>query len=178
VVRTDAEIERLKDELVERLETLTDPLTGRRVLSKVYRREELYHGPHVDRAPDLVALDEDAYHNRAGLQQPEAFAPSWRWKGNNRHHGLFVISGPETRSGITLDDVRIVDLAPTILRLFGVPVPADMDGRALSEAFVPTSVVVSQPGVMQESIEVKRDTLEDEDYEEVIAQRLRGLGYL
>ena len=178
VVRTDAEIERLKDELVERLETLTDPLTGRRVLSKVYRREELYHGPHLDRAPDLVALDDDAYHNRAGLQQPEAFAPSWRWKGNNRHHGLFVISGPETRSGITLDDVRIVDLAPTILRLFGVPVPADMDGRALSEAFVPTSVVVSQPGVMQESIEVKRDTLEDEDYEEVIAQRLRGLGYL
>lgn len=178
LVRTDAEVERLKDELVERLESLTDPATGRRVLRKVYRREELYHGPYVDRAPDLIALDEDSYHNRAGLQQTEVFAPSWRWKGNNRHHGLFILSGPETRPGVTLEGVRIVDLAPTVLRLFDVAVPGDMDGHALNDAFVPTSVVVSQPGTTQESIEVKRDTLEDEDYEEVIAERLRGLGYL
>ena len=34
--------------------------------------------------------DNDAYHNRAGLNQPDVFAPSWKWKGNNRHHGTLL----------------------------------------------------------------------------------------
>jgi len=172
------EYERLRDELIRRLEALTDPLTGRRVLRKVYRREEVYHGPYVEQAPDLVALDEDAYHNRAGLSQPDAFAPSWSWKGNNRHNGLFVISGPEIRSGIRLEGVRIVDLAPTILHLCGVAVPGDMDGQVLTRAFTPESALACQAVESQGSLQVEQETLEDGAYEEVIAERLRGLGYI
>ncbi len=36
------------------LDALTDPWTGRRVVRKTWRREELYSGPHCERAPDLV----------------------------------------------------------------------------------------------------------------------------
>ncbi|MBO9605469.1 MAG: alkaline phosphatase family protein [Paenibacillaceae bacterium] len=43
---------------------------------------------------------------------------------------IFVASGPAVRSGLTIPEMRIVDVAPTIARLIGVELPA-ADGRAL-----------------------------------------------
>jgi predicted AlkP superfamily phosphohydrolase/phosphomutase len=178
LLRDEAEYEQLRDELVQRLGTLTDPHTGQPLLKKIYRREEIYHGPHVDRAPDLLALSHDAYHNRAGLWQPEVFATSWRWKGNNRQKGLYVMTGPGVRQGITLHDVSIADLAPTILHLSEVAVPSDMDGRVVAEALIPDSPPGRRPISFQEPLLVEREMWDDEVHEGIVAERLRGLGYL
>ncbi|MBC7105078.1 MAG: hypothetical protein H5T97_03995, partial [Firmicutes bacterium] len=113
------EYERLREELIEGLGSLLDPDTGTPVVRRVFRREEIYSGSHLDQAPDLVVLDEDAYHNRAGLGQAEVFARSWRWKGNNRYQGLFILAGEGIRAGHRLEGARIVDLAPTLLHLAG-----------------------------------------------------------
>jgi len=72
-----------------------------------------------------------------------------------------------------------MDLAPTILYAMGVPIPSDMDGRVLTEAFDPefrSSVEVQYSDELSQ-----RPTGEGEysaDDEEEIRERLRGLGYV
>ncbi|MCD6479896.1 alkaline phosphatase family protein [Candidatus Bathyarchaeota archaeon] len=63
--------ERLLEELTELFRGLT--WRGRRVIRRVYRREELYHGDAVDKAPDLVLVPEEGFNLRAGLFREEVF---------------------------------------------------------------------------------------------------------
>jgi len=44
---------------------------------------------------------------------------------------LILVAGEERRDGLTLDDGRLADLAPTILTLMGIPQPTAMTGRSL-----------------------------------------------
>ena len=61
------------------------------------------------------------------------------YSGSHRMEGIFLAQGPDVARGRSTMGFRILDLAPTILHLMGVPVPTSMDGRVLSEAFEPGS---------------------------------------
>jgi hypothetical protein len=50
-------------------------------------------------------------------------------------HTLMVLSGPGVRAGQKVDDVRIIDFAPTLARLLHWPAPHDATGRVLHEIF-------------------------------------------
>ncbi len=52
----------------------------------------------------------------------------------HRPHGIFLAAGPGIRSGGRLYGGTILDLAPTLLTLLGLPAAADMPGRVLAEA--------------------------------------------
>lgn len=49
------------------------------------------------------------------------------------HHGIFVVKGPGIRKDATVFGASLLDIAPTLLTLFGLPVGEDMDGRPLTE---------------------------------------------
>ena len=49
-----------------------------------------------------------------------------------------MIYGPGIRAGEEIINCTNLDIAPTLLTLLGVPVPAEMTGRVLSEAFAAT----------------------------------------
>lgn len=53
----------------------------------------------------------------------------------HRDYGIFVMAGPATRQDELLFGLNLLDVAPTVLRLFGLPVGRDMDGRVIQEAF-------------------------------------------
>ena len=55
----------------------------------------------------------------------------------HRQYGIVVFSGPAFRRGAALEEVSLLDIAPTLLRLAGLPVGEDMDGRPVAEAFEP-----------------------------------------
>ena len=56
-----------------------------------------------------------------------------RW---HRDPGIFAMAGPGIRRGVRLDtEVDILDVAPTLLAILGIPVPRTMQGRVLTEAF-------------------------------------------
>src|ERR1019366_6888292 len=63
----------------------------------------------------------------------------------HRDFGVFVISGPGIWQDEALHGVSVLDVAPTILTLYGLPVGQDMDGRVLSQAFVDTPDVAFIP---------------------------------
>jgi predicted AlkP superfamily phosphohydrolase/phosphomutase len=53
---------------------------------------------------------------------------------------LMVLNGPGVRAGQKLVDVRIIDFAPTLARLIGIPKPKDATGRVLDEGLAPPIV--------------------------------------
>lgn len=53
----------------------------------------------------------------------------------HREHGIFVAAGPGLRKDELIHGVSLLDITPTILTLFGLPVGQDMDGRVLTEIF-------------------------------------------
>lgn len=138
IVENQDECERLRAELINKLEGLKDPETNKKVIQKVYKREEIYHGSYVRQAPDLIALDADEYHNRGGIGKANILEKS-DWQGNNARYGLFLFAGPDIQHGQRIDDVTIFDLAPTILHLMNVRIPDDMDGRVIKEIFMEDS---------------------------------------
>ena len=53
----------------------------------------------------------------------------------HRAYGIFVAKGPGIRQGSTISSASLLDLTPTVLQIFGLPVGADMDGKVLVNAF-------------------------------------------
>jgi predicted AlkP superfamily phosphohydrolase/phosphomutase len=100
------------------------PADGRPV-SRIFARDELYHGPALDAAPDAVIHFNDGYDPKGALSKTEVFGRSALTGMHTYADSLFFVNRP----GVPTDGLDIIDLAPTILALLGVDVPSDMDGR-------------------------------------------------
>ena len=177
--------ERVRDELINRLKREIDPRTGLPILDGVYRREEIYDGPCVDGAPDIVVRSDRFWPN--GLAGVGPFANLYSNKleyspvinGMHAMNGIFIAHGPHVKSQVAVDDPRIIDLAPTILYALGLPIPDDMDGRVLMELFDESYTAEHQP--MYKAVDV---TLTQNQYqwqgneEALLLERLKDLGYM
>jgi hypothetical protein len=94
--------------------------------------------------------------------------------------GILVLAGAGIRKGHQLEQASILDMAPSILHLMGLPVELSMDGKVLKGAL--TSEFAAQYPVTfidsQVSINIKRDeTPYSEEEAEEIRERLKNLGY-
>lgn len=63
----------------------------------------------------------------------------------HRDFGVLAISGPGIKSDELLHGPSVLDVTPTILTLYGLPVGEDMDGKVLTQAFVEPPAVSSIP---------------------------------
>jgi predicted AlkP superfamily phosphohydrolase/phosphomutase len=95
-------------------------------VSRVFARDELYHGPALDAAPDLVIHFNEGYDPKGAMAKTDVFGRSALTGMHTYDDSLFFVNRP----GVATDGLDIVDLAPTILTHLGVAVPSDMDGRA------------------------------------------------
>jgi predicted AlkP superfamily phosphohydrolase/phosphomutase len=50
---------------------------------------------------------------------------------NHAQHGIFILRAPDRNGGRCLSGLRIYDVAPTILNLFGIPIPEAMQGKMI-----------------------------------------------
>jgi len=187
-VQPGIEYERVRQEVADALATLSDPETGRPIVRRVYRREELYDGPFLSQAPDLVIQWEDYTcwgRGRYDSRGTPIFEASSHFEfrdlpltGAHRPEGVLIISGPGIRSGARIEGARLLDLAPTILSLLSIKPPSEMDGRLLHELLLEDEVEHVQAAA--EFVVKAPDRQFDYSAEEAeeISQRLRSLGYL
>jgi predicted AlkP superfamily phosphohydrolase/phosphomutase len=98
---------------------------GGRPVPRVFARDEIYHGPEIGTAPDMVLHFNDGYDPKGALGRTEVFGRSALTGMHTYADSLFLASRP----GLPTDDLDITDLAPTILDLLGIEPPAGMDGR-------------------------------------------------
>ena len=172
--------ERQRSSLISKLASLSDPEGSSSPITRIYRREELFHGPHLPEAPDILFLMQDGYeafpHKSFGLSNFTPNPNSFR-SGTHTNKGIVAISGDVVKVG-PLGGASVMDIAPTILHLMGLPVPSDMDGHVLSEAlekeFVERSPVeYTRPSDTGQS--AHRLTAEEEAK---IEDNLKALGYI
>ncbi len=63
----------------------------------------------------------------------------------HRPYGIFVARGPGIRKGEVVHGASVLDLTPTVLACFGLPVGADMDGKPLVTIFEETPEIATVP---------------------------------
>jgi len=126
--RDTDEYEALRREVVEKLETLETP-DGTGVAQDVHRFETIYDGDAVAEAPDIVVEFTPGIHISEKVGSDTVFPEdTGRWAAENVPKGMFAAAGPDVPGDGRIDDIRISDIAPTILDLYGCGVPTDMDG--------------------------------------------------
>jgi predicted AlkP superfamily phosphohydrolase/phosphomutase len=139
IVSPGAEAARLADELSARLLTLTDPDDGARIVRRVYKRDDVYAGEYLANASELQVGMEDGYRvswqtTLGGSPQGIVYPNSKKWSGDHGGYdfattaGVLISNRPITR---TESGPSIMDIAPTVLKYFGLPVPGDIDGKPL-----------------------------------------------
>jgi predicted AlkP superfamily phosphohydrolase/phosphomutase len=190
IVEPGRPYEELCGEIIERLNGLVDPDTGDKIVEKVYRRDDLYEGPCVENAPDLLIGWKDyAYYTSVtlGKEKGEVFGPhmnidcsEYKHVGTHRLNGTFMAMGGKIKNGSEISDAGICDVAPTILYMLGETVPEDMDGRVLTEIFEEGFCRDNPPRLGRSGQVVKADEVVAYSDEETlqVAERLKGLGYL
>ena len=142
-VAPGAEYERVRDQILRGLGALTDD-SGRRVFHSVQRREDVYRGPYVGEAPDLVAVCDRRFgiifeSLRRELRTPELFGPyeELGYTGTHDPAGIYLFAGP---AAATLGEHRAFPIeatAPTLLHLLDVPVPEDHDEPVMTSVLRP-----------------------------------------
>ena len=188
IVQPGEDYERLRNQLRQSLLEIKDSKTGEDVIACVYFREELYLGPCLDLAPDIIVEPHrghaDADHNyildgKLDDQALDVFGSSAPYSGNHALDGILIASGQSIISGDEISGARIEDIAPTVLASLGAKVPDSLDGRVLTELFIPEGM----PEVSYYSPEHIAPSLDDShsftpDESAMVEDRLRDLGYL
>ena len=121
--------EELREELMHRIGGLTHPESGEPLVAKVHRREDLYSGPQLSRAPDLIVEPMAGYEFRANLGVSGILAPPEKSGVPSHQDALFYLSG--LKEGLKPGEHRLEDLAPTVLALLGLNPPPSLEGTSL-----------------------------------------------
>jgi predicted AlkP superfamily phosphohydrolase/phosphomutase len=178
-----ADYDRFVSDLISALYEIRELDTGRPVVESAGARKDLYHGPYVDRAPDLTLrwvlagpFKGFECETEAGRSAMRALAAEASFQPGGHHpHGLFVAKGPAIEGGAGVKG-DLVDVTPTVLALLGAGVTSDLDGRPLGILKgVDTMVEESAAG---NATAVEKPSGYSPEEEEVIRQRLEDLGYI
>jgi predicted AlkP superfamily phosphohydrolase/phosphomutase len=127
--------EETKEELAGRLEKLESPSTGRKPVRRVFRKEEVYSGEYLKKAPDLILEQAPHIHISGSIEKGEIFTKPDKWVADNNKIGLFFAIGADIQKCKRIRNISILDIAPTILHLFDLPIPSEMDGKVLKNIF-------------------------------------------
>jgi predicted AlkP superfamily phosphohydrolase/phosphomutase len=129
--------EKVRDELVAGLTSIPDE-NGKDIGTRVFRPEDLYKEVRGV-APDLIVYFGNLYWRsvgRVGSGKIHTFENDTGPDGaNHAENGIFLFRpAGGIPGGRRTDKARIIDIAPTILQLFGLPVPPDMEGKEVAVA--------------------------------------------
>jgi predicted AlkP superfamily phosphohydrolase/phosphomutase len=184
VETTDAPelLESLRDELL----ALRDERDGSTPFHAVHRRHDIYSGPCIDLAPDLM-LDSwsNGYRVSPKRGSAEAFvgAPlplagvDEPWSSDHRPEGVFVAAGPSLAGGIT-SELSLLDVCPTALALLAAAIPEGLDGR-VAEAVMTSEFLEAHPIRITGAADTRQTSGEySEEEAQAVAAHLKDLGYI
>jgi predicted AlkP superfamily phosphohydrolase/phosphomutase len=139
IVRPGEEAESLKRELIARLNGLADPADGQTAIREAYAASDLYKGPYLQHAPDLIIGYSDGYRTSwdaaVGKVTPAVFEDNAKaWSGDHSVDPTIVPGVLFSNRPLDAENPGIEDMAPTALDLFGVPIPAWMEGKPVFAA--------------------------------------------
>jgi len=117
-----------RDRIAEAALELTDPDSGRQIFQQVARREDIYHGPLLEKAADLILIPHDGFDPKGPVNKSTLSFKGEALVGMHTYHDASLIVAGQR---IVRDSLWVADVMPTILDLMGVRLPADLDGISL-----------------------------------------------
>jgi predicted AlkP superfamily phosphohydrolase/phosphomutase len=134
---TAGETQALDGDIQSQLRGLMDPVRNEVAIKEVFESAKVMKGPYLPSAPDLIVGYAPGYraswHSVTGTVLEELFTDNTKaWSGDHcidprAVPGVFFCSKP-----VSNEKLSIMDIAPTVLDLFGIQVPSYMDGQVLS----------------------------------------------
>jgi len=192
-VEAGKEYESLIEAIKHDLLNLTFPENGEHIVKRVIRKEEVYWGPHINKAPDLFIEWKDnqftvrpGYTSKNGLpievisgKELSRAETISRPSGIHRREGIFLIYGNEINRGDEIQNIHLYDVTATILYYLGIPIPGDFDGKVITEVF--SERFIKENPVRKSEYATENGACDlnySENESEIIAERLKGLGYI
>jgi predicted AlkP superfamily phosphohydrolase/phosphomutase len=127
--------ESTRDRFVAELEALGDP-EGRPIGTRVLKPEDLYRTVRGASPPDLFVYFGNLRWRSVGTVGTGQIHTFENDTGpddaNHAQDGLLIATGPGIDPAGPVGDMQLMDVTPTILRLFGLDIPADLQGRVLA----------------------------------------------
>jgi predicted AlkP superfamily phosphohydrolase/phosphomutase len=173
--------ERFCQELIDALLQFTDE-EGKPVVTKVWKREEIFAGTQIQLAPDLtLCLRDDGFIST--LRSDVIFMRRPEPVGTHHPDGIFIAGGPGIHKGLSVDELSILDVTSILLYSLGLSIPEDLEGRVPTEIFE-TDFIQAHP------VNIGETTLPPEEFPQgrtdemdakgkaAILRRLKALGYV
>jgi predicted AlkP superfamily phosphohydrolase/phosphomutase len=185
------EYESLLEFIRSKLRELKDPRTNEPVIKRIFRRDEIFHGPFSSEAADLIldwweesefstspSFPEDTERPAVEICERKPSKGS-EWGGTHRRDGILIAQGKPFKKGTEIHGAQLIDLAPTLLYLLGQPVPEDMDGLVLRDLFEP-AFLLQNPTRSGGSADFEGGQAAQYSEEEaaIVEERLAALGYI
>jgi predicted AlkP superfamily phosphohydrolase/phosphomutase len=173
------------ERLASDLEAIAHPEDGT-PLFRVLRKEELFHGPFLDKAPEFVLLPRDERvhvdpSRRAwahAFERHERLDPELSY-GFSAHHavdGILAAAGPGIQPADLPAGAEITQLPATILELLGLEAEG-LDGASLATVLAPAGTGATGRKVEAQATAARDASVYSEEEEEQLVTRLRDLGY-
>jgi predicted AlkP superfamily phosphohydrolase/phosphomutase len=142
IVESGSDYNELCRQLEAALKSFCDVTSGKPIVDNVYRPEHIAPSDSTFRKylPDLVVTWKDISaiesrgirSERYGELLLDGFLPSGR-SGNHNRDGWFFACGPGIEPKSHVQGSRVMDLAPTLFRWLGAPVPYEFQGRPIAD---------------------------------------------
>ena len=182
-VEPGAEYEKLVRQIISELRKIKDPSTGGSMVTGVFRKEEIYHGPCLKNAPDILFEVKGLSYDSSvsfGFSKKNVFGrPEFSDSGTHRREGTMIVKGGNIKNAYTIEKASILDIAPTVLYSMGLEIPVDMDGSVLEGLFTEGFTGKAIPRFTKKVFSRKKAGMPYTGTdEEKVKDRLRSLGYM
>ncbi|MBT8263493.1 MAG: alkaline phosphatase family protein [Bacteroidia bacterium] len=153
------------------------------VVTGAYRFQDMMLGrvlSLIDDDTTVIIMSDHGFEsgNKRILAMPKvAAAPAL----DHRQFGIFVASGPNIKKNEKIFGASLIDVAPTILHHFGLPVGKDMDGKIIMDMYQNPSTpsyIDSWEDVKGDFAELEKEERDDILSDEETMEQLIELGYI
>ena len=140
--------EKIRKELIDFISNLRDPETKQKIVKKIYNFEEIYGKDAQNDPLDIIFDLKEEYSAQELLQPPKdvlnkekgkltVFSKPgfYDWIGDHRPHGILFMYGNNIKKGEKID-ANVVDIVPTVLASMNIPIPNNIDGNVIKDAFI------------------------------------------
>ncbi len=134
---TQQQYPQLVNTIGSKIREYRDPDTGEQVIQNAYLKRDIYHGPYADAAGDIQISFRSGYRTSwqtslGAVPENILVANLKKWSGDHcasdesDTQGILLLN-----RRVTSGKYQIIDVAPTVLKLFSVPIPSDIDGKPI-----------------------------------------------
>jgi len=179
IVEPGEEYRSIRNRIKAQLLSLREPEHGKKAIKNVFFKEEIFEGGQLSEAPDIIIEPEDPIF--LGRESDINFGKLKWASGDHDRDGVLIMWGRDIKKNNKLLDARLIDVAPTVLYLAGVPIPKEMDGKVLHQA-LSDDFLKDHPLIIEKNkdrSEVSKTRLEQKNrIQKEMEKKLKGLGYL